>query len=385
VTAFPFTSFYQSLNQIVSHFVPSGGPFGKGGFETDPSRLAFDSQGILNEVQNSTLASLRAEPTKAVLDKAVNARQNAYFAKYANKGAIIAKMNEYYSAVDPSINPNTKLNRLAILAWLAQQQNDALNDAYTEDQRLGVQKTTSSSVTEQGAHAEETVSANDDTDVSIALPSLPQAGQVWPGLISTPGSTGTYQEGSSGYAQTITNTDYGYRVPNIENQAQNQRAQISLMDQQFAAFMYSQNLPYLDKVFQNEKQSIDLDVKRLQVAYLNTILLSPIDGIVTGIYKNPGDAVRAGEPVVRVENNKTVILVAALKYPGRISIGQTATVQTNLFDSSTPTPPVPGRVIAVRGHRYEDDQWEVLVSCDNIDGFPLGYNFDYDDTVVTIS
>ena len=58
----------------------------------------------------------------------------------------------------------------------------------------------------------------------------------------------TLQEGSSGETitntgeikqnQTITNTDYGYRIPYIESEAQNERAQISLMDQQFAQFMY---------------------------------------------------------------------------------------------------------------------------------------------------
>jgi hypothetical protein len=154
--------------------------------------------------------------------------------------------------------------------------------------------------------------------------------------------------------------------------------------------MSSQNVPYLHQVFKNELQSIDLDVKRLQVAYLNTILLSPISGVVTGIYKNPGDSVRAGEPVIRVEDNTTLILVARLKYRGVISIGSTVTVKTALLDSTGATTSVTGSVVAARGHRYEDDQWEVLVSCNNIDGsgkpiFPLGYHFDYDDTVVTIS
>jgi hypothetical protein len=85
-------------------------------------------------------------------------------------------------------------------------------------------------------------------------------------------------------------------MPNIERQAQNERAQISLMDEQFAAFMNSLYFDSLDDVFSNELQSIDLDVKRLQVAYLNTILMSPIDGIVTGIYKNQstGNSILSG-------------------------------------------------------------------------------------------
>jgi biotin carboxyl carrier protein len=194
--------------------------------------------------------------------------------------------------------------------------------------------------------------------------------------------------------QYILNTDYGYRAPYFENHAQYEHAQISLIDQQFAAFMYSQNLPDLKQVFANELSSIDADVYRLQVAYLNTILMSPIAGTVTGVYKHPGDAVRAGEPVLRVENTATVLLVATLIYPGPITLGSTVTVQTKLFDAGSPTtfppsPSPPGTVVAVRG-KGKDDMWEVIVQCDNLDGsgnpiLPLGYHFDFDDTTVTIS
>ena len=184
-------------------------------------------------------------------------------------------------------------------------------------------------------------------------------------------------------------------MPFFESQAQNQRAQISLIDQQFAQFMrlppllYGPNLPNLATVFQNELNSIDADVYRLQIAYLNTILMSPIAGTVTGVYKNPGDAVQAGEPVLRVENSSVILLVARLIYPGRISIGSTATVQTPLFEQPGPLTSITGNVVAIRGEG-QDDQWEVIVNCNNLDAsanpiFPLGYHFDYDDTTVTIS
>jgi hypothetical protein len=145
----------------------------------------------------------------------------------------------------------------------------------------------------------------------------------------------------------------------------------------------------LSKIFTNELQSIDYGVFQLQIAYLNTILMSPISGTVTGIYKNPGEVVRAGEPVIRVENNVDILLVATLIYRGPISIGSTLTVETNLFDSSGPArTKVGGNVVAVRG-REEDDHWEVIVKCNNLDSngkpiFPLGYHFDFDNTHVAI-
>jgi hypothetical protein len=149
--------------------------------------------------------------------------------------------------------------------------------------------------------------------------------------------------------------------------------------------MQGQNLPYLTYVFQNELNSMDGDVFRLQIAFLYTILMSPISGVVTGIYKNLGDPVRAGEPVIRVE---IVLLVANLVYHGPISIGSNVKVETTLFDREGPPTTVNGSVVAVRGQQA-DDQWEVIVNCNNLDAggkqiLPIAYNFDYDDTTVTI-
>src|SRR5262249_37856204 len=139
----------------------------------------------------------------------------------------------------------------------------------------------------------------------------------------------------------------------------------------------------------NELTSIDSDVYRAQMAYLNTILLSPIKGTVTGVYKNLGDGVSPGEPIIRVENNDVIYLIATLVYRGPISIGSSVTVTTTLFDALGPSTSIDGSVVAVRGAQ-EDDHWEVTIKCDNLDNagkpiFPLGYHFDYDDTTVSIS
>jgi hypothetical protein len=154
--------------------------------------------------------------------------------------------------------------------------------------------------------------------------------------------------------------------------------------------MAGQTLPFLPQVFLNELVSMDLDVKRLQVAYLNTILMSPFQGVVTGVYKNPGDPVSAGEPVIRVENNATILLVGTLVYRDRIATGGAATVQTALFDASGGTTTLSGQVVSARGHRHEDERWDVVVQCRNLDSsgnpvVPSSYHFDYDNTTVTIA
>jgi hypothetical protein len=388
-TAFNFPTFYEILNTV---------PTAAG----DPSRLLFDFQEIQTFAKPYALAALRAEPRKAALNKAINARQNVYFAKYGNAPSVIAQINQYYS---PSVI-GSKPQRLANLAGIADSQWNLLKSAYVNDSRDAVVKTTGSVLISQtessgtsgesGQTAEESINALTSAGSMPALPpgGLP-AGYGFSGPApmnevyqqSTSGQTGS----STGFAtqyQTIVNTDYGYRVPYSEGAAQWERARISLIDQQFSQFMYAQNLPNLAQVFTNELQSIDSDVIRLQVAYLNTILMSPIAGTVTGIYKQPGDAVKAGEPVVRVENYDTVLLVGSLVYRGPITIGSTVTVQTSLFDASGPSTSVSGSIVAARG-RDDDDRWEVVAKCNNLSGgkhvFPLGYHFDYDDTTVSIT
>ncbi len=197
-------------------------------------------------------------------------------------------------------------------------------------------------------------------------------------------------EGTATEQQTIMNTGYDYRIPSIENLARNDRAQISLIDEQFAQFMAGQNLPYLNQVLSNELAIIDLRVRRLQVAYLSTILMSPISGIITGVFTGLGDPVSAGGVLVRVEDNQTVLLEGTLVYRGMIAVGDTATIQTTRFSDPAAVVTITGTVVAAQGHEASDDWWNVAISCDNIDGngnplFPLHYSFDHDDTTMEIS
>jgi len=368
-----------------------------------PARLTFDFPKIQADTQKYTLASLRAETNKTAVNKAVNARANAFYAKYANAPAVIARMNSDFS---PTIT-GSKPNRLDILSSLSEQQMDMLRKAYLADGRTDVVRSTESCLhsvlsSSQGAA---TSGFTDDKDVTgtTTAPKI-DAPQDHTKIIDVTNPSGDpvqetvrmgYDEHQTqGWSrgmddQTIVNTDYGYRVPYLENLAQFERAQVSLIDEQFAQFMTGQNLPYLAAVYQNELQMIDSDVFRTQIAYLNTILMSPIPGIVTGIYKHPGDPVQPGEPVVRVESNGEVLVIATIVYRGPITLGATFTVTTQLFDVAGPPTTITGPIISVRGKR-EDDHWEVIARCGNLDAggnpiLPFGYHFDFDDTTVTIS
>jgi hypothetical protein len=347
------------------------------------------------------LMALRAESIKALLDKACALRANAFYVRYANQDAIIAKMQANYSP-PPAVgnpSPTSKAGYLQTLQSLASAQYTALSKAYNTDpirKNQGVVQsttstlqsatlpgsTTSTSYNEDGTKTGHQKYTTSGTDVpGNQLPPQP-SGFNFPNLPDDPDA--------ALQAQSMTYTDYGYRIPSIECNAQNVRAQVSLMDEQFAVFMAGQYVSNLGSVFPNELLAMDMDVKRLQVAYLNTILMSPITGIVTGVYKNVGDRVLPGETVIRVESTSSVYLVGVLIYRGMISLQANVSIQTTLFSSSSTPVTITGTVVAARGDQSGDDRWEVVFLCPNGTSgnptLPLNYYFDYDEiTSITFS
>src|ERR1700757_143371 len=97
--AFDFPAFYAILGSRPT--VPS-----------HPARLIYDFLEIQAAVKPFTLVALRAEANKAALSKAINARANSFYAKYANATDVIARMREFYS---PSIS-QSKPYRLDVLS-----------------------------------------------------------------------------------------------------------------------------------------------------------------------------------------------------------------------------------------------------------------------------
>lgn len=378
----------------------------------DPSRLQFDAAGIVKLAEPVVMATLRSEMSKAALDTAINTRQNVYFSKYAESAKVISTIKGNYSRTSPASKPNM----LGILSDIAGEQATALQEAYMEDDRTGVVKATSSSVqtdTRTGGASmrlsnftQETQPESEKKNAPMP-PILPDCS--WAGGFGGTATAARYtrdrpvnsvltagynfeyspNEGWASGIQSASNVDYEYRTPYLETRARHMRAHISLIDQKFESYMFEQNIPHLEKIFENELASIDNDVYQFQIALLRTFLISPIPGIVTGIYKNPGDAVSPGEPVLRVENNDVVRLVASIVHQGPISVGATAKVTSTLFGPSSPATSLSGRVVAARG-QGDRDRWEIVVQINNVGGsgdhiLPLGYCFDREYTDLLIS
>jgi biotin carboxyl carrier protein len=444
VTAFNFAGFYEILASTIAG---------------SPGQLGFTSQEIRNygAVASSALLTLRAESLKAALDKVILARENAFYTKYGSSAAIAAKAVSSYSNLSAGSKPQllsslselaTQRDGLLQMAYIRDGRTgivESTTSQLTGHTASGGKSTAANTFTEHGTSAA-TGGGEDDTsnvtasgylveqddsgfldrDIRAGAGDSDLIDSTWvqgktsgdyvdaltgarsetkmtvsstsegSSSLSGTGELSTDATGSSDETQTIINTGYDYHVPSIEAKAQYVRAQISLIDEQYDQFVDEQKMLNLNQIFANELKMIDLDVKQLQVAYLNTILLSPINGVVTDVFADAGDSVRAGELLVRVENNAKVLLEATLVYRGRVSVGDTVTVQTNLFSKPVGPPPhlsnsvtISGTVVAAHGDS-DDDRWNIVVSCDNRDRngeeiLPLHYSFDHDDTSITIS
>ncbi len=205
-------------------------------------------------------------------------------------------------------------------------------------------------------------------------------------------SSGTsYTSGAERLSTTTTGTTTYYgrelELPWTDNKAKWLRSEISLRQEKLAAFrLVTLNSP---ENILRDKTMTAAEIRKIQLAYLDTFLVAPFDGVITAVFRNVGDFVAAGQPVVRLENDKTVYLIGVVKYRGLITVGYTATISSTLFgDPGGSLVQINGTVCAVRGHEPVDEQWNIIIRCDNQGPsgriLPLNYNFDYDNTEIDI-
>ncbi|WP_291998583.1 HlyD family secretion protein [Candidatus Accumulibacter sp. ACC012] len=157
-------------------------------------------------------------------------------------------------------------------------------------------------------------------------------------------------------------------------------------------------LAHYEDVIDNEDQVLLMDVRKHQLAYVETYMLPPFTGRITAIYKDLGEYVQAGEPVLRLEDDRKLLLVGLVQFKGLVSIGDPVALQVrNLFEGGDDLK-LMGRIVSVRGHEADDDEWDILIEVANADGqqvtrkdtslsmihLPLNLQFDRFETELTI-
>ncbi|MDT5354918.1 MAG: hypothetical protein QOJ56_3450 [Mycobacterium sp.] len=320
---------------------------------TSPDLLHYGSKNLENRLTGYILCALRAEPLKTDLDSAIGWRQNTYLTTYSPDVLTEARQVFYDNPADQS---SVVWRLLADLEADSLTLNKGLHDAYKREGLLG----------QVIQYAESDTTSNSQVDSRD-------------GTATSMGGSHTASQG------------FEFRYPSAENNIRYRRARSSLRPELLNAIRMREMFRYASTIFPNELAAIDRQIKKLQVAYLDTLLISPFDGLVTGVFRNEGDYVSAGQPVIRVENDTTVYLVGTIKYRGLLRVNSHVTVSTTLFDTEgAQTTAIDGTVSAVRGHNSVDEQWDVLIKCSNRTPagepiLPLNYNFDFDSTIVNVT
>lgn len=322
--------------------------------KADPAVLTYNSAGIMTAVAGSVLLNLRGERAAAALDAAVAARANAYYGGLGNPTAALAAQVE---------------------AWHG-----------------------------SGAGSKQDSLRNLLTFADIARVNLDKAYQGQPAIVE--GTTEvTTQPGYANTPYTISSEfhDHIFRTPGNDAIAALIRAKVTLQDQLITELLKWQNATHFKEVSANQLTVVDQQVRIRQLALLETIVLSPIDGMVTAVLASPGDRVVAGQPLLRVESDAKIYLVGTIVYRGFIAAG-TATAKV----TTTSALGVPGNqlefdgtVVAARGNATGEDRWDVVIAVNPPDGklpfgsknqgfasaygIPLHYTFGTDDTTVAIA
>ena len=224
--------------------------------------------------------------------------------------------------------------------------------------------------------------AKDDAGVSIPLPQLSQTTKT------------DYTVG--GYSTSTTNSLASFAHRPSENVVGFLRSQLDLIQQSLQEFMLSLSVTDLDQVMNNEKSIIDLAVRRLQISLAQTFLVPSFDGIVTAVYKDPGENVAPGEAVIRIEDPTRLYLVGVINSRTPLNItppGQPGTltvVTKSIFEDAKQVQFAQVAIRSIKGHDSYNDDWQVVLECANQgtlpDGttvsIPINYHFDPEDTVV---
>lgn len=345
------------------------GPGGLQASVPDYSSLAWNSNRIYERLSRATiLSALRADAIRSDIDSAIGLRQNAYHTTYSPK--IIGEVKKVYQD-RPGDSAGVLARLLDTLDKDSKKLYEALDAAYKVEKSNGWGPVVKETISEGNArNFEHTDSYN------------------WS---KEQGPSHGYADGNGEGSSVNTSRGFEFRHPSLENKIQYRRSLVNLRPQYLNAVRMMEMCKNGSETFANELKSIDRQIKKLQVSYIDTVLVSPFDGVVTGVFRSNGDYVAAGQPVVRVENDTSVYLVGTIKYRGLLRVNSQIKVTTTLFDSPGGTETeMEGTVRAVRGHDSVDEQWDVIILCltnrtaagDAI--LPLNYNFDFESTVVDV-
>ena len=383
--------------------------------QNTPSQIALS----LTTTSSATgfLCRLQNEPLAVELERVIAKREQAFLERFQHREAIKSAMEKVFAG-DGSVQA-----RIERLMDVTDRRATALLNAYErfqtnedrektvdpKDSEVVVQSVSATKqtplATRNGVFADPSAksvtSARFDvadnpselkeanrqkTDVGIAEPHT-YSGDKW-----RPARGGDFSVNS----QEVRSPNPVFSHPKFDTQFERDRLTVDLLIEQMERELASHRVPDLERILLKELSALDSEVQKVQTEFSHTFLLPPFPGRITAKFKDVGESVRAGEPVLRVEDDQEVYLVGRFIYSALLKVGDPVVVTVNDLYESGVKEQFSGNVVAVRGHDSDNDEWEALLRCPNpfVSGsarnpgdprkLPINYAFDRDGTTLTI-
>jgi hypothetical protein len=364
--------------------------------------LYYNVENLHSALNDHYLFALRNDLMEASLRQSITQRDLLFLQRFKHIDAIVNTMRDVFS---------DRFRKIEELRDLSTQHKDALKASYENsnwDRVITDSKTLTRHTGDVNTETQLTPIAMKNTAHKVQVDASPPSThnvessqvipQVWENRawkdLEKEGTNFQSQKSTSinDLTQVSTTRNVEYRHPHLENLLQYQRKQLDLQEEWLSNKNISNTMPDLERILNKELEVIDLEIRKAQVKLTQSYLISPIPGIVTAIYKDLGEMVQPGEPVLRVENDEKVLLVGFIQYRGILRIGNGGDPErrdvnittSSIYEGDEPLS-IPGRLVSVRGHDVDDDEWDIIIECDNSHrALPINYHFDRETTRIEI-
>ena len=188
---------------------------------------------------------------------------------------------------------------------------------------------------------------------------------------------------ASAVSQNMESTAQGLTHPRLDNTLAYHQAMVGILQEKIRHNSSAFSVGEMRDIIERELDAADQDIRMLQLNFAHSFLLSPISGIVTGVFKDIGESVEPGEPVLRIENDRVVLVIGRVQCRAPLWVGREIRLSVRSVFENGHAEVVDGAIVAIRGHEKDNDEWEIICQVDNplSDGrplLPINYHFDRD-------
>ncbi len=379
--------------------------------DSSSGKLHFDSTGIRQVFEEGNapfLFALRNEPMAVALDRAIAGRQVSYISRFKHKKKIaklaadmlpkisaemkhlLAKNDARFKAVDAAfgdadIPPELKgvLKRITTLT-----ETDAtVSSTTSKSEPIATKSVPFDGQKSEGKPFEiQTKNKSDEllqkqfSPRTASIPLTTSDGTTW-NVPSTRFTTQVSESNADPYSQLMTSSVQALSHPKLDNEIGYRQSNIAVLQEKLRHDTNSVSVADIEMALDLELKVVDEELKQLQLNYAHTFLVTPVEGVVTGVFKDIGESVEVGEPVLRIENDTYLLLVGRVQCRSPLWANRPLTITLKSIFDDKKSKVIDGRLLSIRGHEKDNDEWDVVIEIKNpkesgLPMLPSNYQFD---------